>query len=252
MNSVLVSLAAFVAIFGSALGGVWLASRLPEPHLSAETRTAVSVSMAVVGTMAALVLSLMITNASTSFRTRTDAIESLAVNIIKLDRTLQRYGARAASVRATLHDYAAAKTRELSDNALASGLGLGTLHTLETVNDQILALVPADDREKQIETRALELVNAISEARWLLVEKTSVAVPPAFLVLLIFWLALLFVSFGLFAPRNGTIVIILLLCALAISGGILVILELGSPTRGLIRVSIDPMYTAIRQIEAGG
>ncbi len=251
MSSIFVSLAAFVAIFCSALAGVWLAKRLPEPHLSPETRTSVSVSMAVVGTLAALVLSLMVTDASTSFNARTDAVESLAVNIIRLNRALLRYGPRAETARETLQAYAKAKTEELLEQGPESSLGLDTLKSLETVQDQILALAPLDDRERQIEAQAQALVTAISDARWLLVEKTRVAVPSAFLVLLIFWLALLFASFGLFAPRNATVVIILFLCALAISGGILMILELGSPTGGLIRVSIDPLYTAIREITAG-
>jgi hypothetical protein len=252
MNSVLVSLSAFLAIFCSALIGLWAAPRLPEPHLNSETRTAVSVSMAVVGTLAALVLGLMISSASTSFRARTDAVESLAVDIIKLNRALQRYGPEAASARDTLQAYAQSKIHELSDRIEGAGLGLGALHILETINDQVLALRPNNDRERHIQGNALQLIDAISNARWLLVEKNSLAVPPQFMALLIFWLSLLFASFGLFAPRNTTVIITLLLCAVAISGGILMILELGNPTRGLIQPSVAPLNMAIGEIAPGG
>jgi hypothetical protein len=252
MNAIWVSLAAFLAIFGSALASVSVAQRLPEPHLSAETRTAVSVSMAVVGTLAALVLSLMITNASTSFKVRSDAVETLAIDIIKLDRLLGRYGSQADSTRAALRTYAKAKVAELAQATGGETTNLQTLRELEAIDDQIAALNPGTERERQIVMRASGLTQAISEARWLLVEKTGVAVPQPFLILLIFWLALLFASFGLFAPRNATVIIILLLCGLAISGGIFMILELGSPTRGLIRVPIDPLLTAIAEISSGG
>ena len=51
----LIGLIAFVAIFGGALVGIFAARALPEHHLSDETRTAVSVSAAIVGTLSALV-----------------------------------------------------------------------------------------------------------------------------------------------------------------------------------------------------
>lgn len=251
MSAVWISLASFLAIFCSALAGVAVAQHLPEPHLSAETRTAVSVSMAVVGTLAALVLGLMITSASNSFKQRADAIDSLAINIVKLDRILLRYGPQVHDIRVTLKAYAENKVSQLSNPLSSEGGDIQTLKELEAIEDQISNLTPTTERERQIVARALAITQAISEARWLLVEKTGIAVPPAFLILLIFWLALLFASFGLFAPKNATVIIVLLLCALAISGGVLMILELGTPTSGLIRVSIEPMHAAIAEIGSG-
>jgi hypothetical protein len=251
MSSLFISLAAFVAIFGGALAGVWIARRLPEHHQNAETRNAISLSMAVVGTLAALVLGLMISTASSSFRTRADAIQNLALDIVKLNRTLQRYGPEAAGVQTALQSYARAKTHELSEGAGASGLGLRTLAMLETVNDEILELRPGDDRLRHIQARAIQLADSIGDARWLLIEHSGTAIPPPFLILLIFWLTLLFASFGLFAPKNLTVIVALLLCAIAISGGILMILELGSPSSGLIRASVAPMDRAITEISTG-
>ena len=68
------------------------------------------------------------------------------------------------------------------------------------------------------------------------------------MILLIFWLTLLFGSFGLFAPSNATVIIVLLLCALAISGGVFMVLELETATKGLVRVPTDPIVNAIREI----
>ena len=248
MNSVFFSLFAFCAIFFGALAAVWVARRLPEPHLTSETRTAVSVSMAVVGTLAALVLSLMLSSAGTSFNARTTAIKTLAVDIIKLDRALQRYGPEAAPIREALRRYARAKTEELSHRGQDGDLGIDNLHRLETISDQVVGLGPADERGQRVQAQTLRIIDEMVDARWLLTERSSLAVPLPFLILLIFWLSLLFASFGLFAPRNTTVVLALLLCALAISGGILMILELGAPTRGLIRPSVAPMVTAIQQL----
>jgi hypothetical protein len=248
MSAVWISLISFVAIFISALAGVAVAQRLPEPHLSMETRTAVSVSMAVVGTLAALVLSLMITNASNSFRLRSEAVDTLAISIVKLDRILTRYGDPAQDIRVSLKRYAEAKLAELSEGSPGTFNNLDTLKELEGLEDSISNLSPATERQRQIIARSTEILQAIAEARWLLVEKTAIAVPAPFLMLLIFWLALLFASFGLFAPRNATVIIVLLLCAVAISGGVFMILELGTPTSGLIRISPEPLRIAVTQI----
>ena len=61
--------------------------------------------------------------------------------------------------------------------------------------------------------------------------------PPSFLVLLIFWLTGLFVSFGLFAPRNGTVLAVLLICALSVSSAIFLVLEMNRPLDGFIKAS---------------
>jgi CRP-like cAMP-binding protein len=248
MDSVVTSILAFMAIFFGALAGVWLARRLPEPHLSSESRTAVSVSMAVVGTLTALVMGLLISNASSSFTARTDAIHSLAIDVIKLDRALQQYGPEAGNIRETLQSYAQSKTRALGDQSDVSSLDLSTLEKFEAMNNQVLELQPIDGRKRQILAQTVKLLDSIADARWLLIEKSGTSLPSPVLALLIFWLALLFGSFGLFAPRNVTVIAVLLLCALAISGGIFMVLELGTSTRGLIRVSTAPMITAINEI----
>lgn len=246
--TLVISIFSFLSIFGGALIGMQVALRLPEKHLSSETRTAVSVSMAVIGSLSGLVLSLLLATENTSFRGRADAVSDLAVSIVKLNRALVRYGPEASAARATLVQYVHFKINSLASSTDDGGLGLTALYTLESLDDQITQLHPETERNRHVQARALQFVDAIADTRWLLVSKASTALPGPFLILLIFWLALLFASFGLFAPRNGTVVFILLLCALAISGGILMILELGTPTQGIIRVPILPLQNALVEI----
>jgi hypothetical protein len=65
-----------------------------------------------------------------------------------------------------------------------------------------------------------------------------------FLVILSFWLVVLFASFGLFAPRNATVVATLLISALSVAGAIFLILELDQPFEGLIQISSTPLRSA--------
>ena len=62
MINTLIGLISFAAIFGGALAGLFVRRRLPTPHLSSETQAAVTVSVAVIGTLSALVLGLMVHN----------------------------------------------------------------------------------------------------------------------------------------------------------------------------------------------
>jgi hypothetical protein len=241
MNSILVGICAFAAIFSGAMLGLLGSRLLPSTHLTSETRTAVSVSMAVVGTLSALVIGLLISTANTSFLARSNAIGDLAIDILRLDRSLVRYGPDAAPIRATLQAYTEAKTVELETWRRSDGISVETLESLETVGDQILNLRPADDHHTRIQAQAIRFVEAISDARWM---------PGAFLVLLIFWLAILFASFGLFAPANATTLAALLMVSLAISGGVFMILELATPMEGLVQPSLTPLRTVLAELRA--
>ena len=66
-----------VMVFGSAILGMLVRRKLPESHLSDETKGAVTLSMGVVGTLTVLVLSLLIATASTTFNTRNQEITDI-------------------------------------------------------------------------------------------------------------------------------------------------------------------------------
>jgi hypothetical protein len=69
-----------------------------------------------------------------------------------------------------------------------------------------------------------------------------------FLVLLVFWVNIIFLSFGLFAPPNATVIATLFLCALSVSGAIYLILELDQPFAGLLQLSDASLRNAIAQL----
>jgi len=68
------------------------------------------------------------------------------------------------------------------------------------------------------------------------------------LVMLIFWLTLLFASFGLFVRANPMVVVSLFASALAVCGAIYLILEMYQPYSGLIQASSVPLRTALEQL----
>jgi ABC-type amino acid transport system permease subunit len=249
MSHTIVGLISFVAIFGGVIAGMLVARRLPGHHLSSETQSAVTVSVAVIGTLSALVLGLMISAANRSFSARWDDVRELSVQLIRIDRNLHRYGPEADDARLALHAWGKAKTQQLFPEKGQARPSTGaTIIMLESVQDEILDLEPKNPAQNYLRTLCLTLTSAIIQAGWSLETLTGHSIPAPFLILLVFWLSIVFASFGLFAPPNPTTIIMLLLCSVAVSGGIYFIEELDNPVSGLIQISPDAMRKAVNEI----
>lgn len=245
----LIGLISLAAIFGGVLLGRFVARRLPGHHLGSETQSVVTVSVAVIGTLSALVLGLMITSANTSFSARADEVRELSLQLIRMDRNLRRYGPEAEDARAKLHEWAIAKTRQLfPEKGQPAPSSETAIVLLEKVQDAVLVLIPKNERQKYLRTLCVTLSSTLIQARWSLEQRRGHSIPGPFLVLLIFWLAIVFASFGLFAPANRTALVTLFLCAVAVSGGIVLIEELDNPLSGFIQVPSDSMRKALIEI----
>ena len=113
MSHLTIGLISFVAIFGGVIIGILAARRLPGHHLNSETQSAITVSVAVLGTLSALVLGLMVTAANSSFSSRSEEVRELSLQLIRIERNLRRYGPEADDARTKLHTWATAKTQQL-------------------------------------------------------------------------------------------------------------------------------------------
>jgi len=244
-----IGLISFAVIFGGALIGLFVRRRLPEHHLSSETQTAVTVSVAVIGTLSALVLGLLISAANGSFSRASDEVRQSSLQVIRIDRNLRRYGPEADEARAKLREWATIKLQQLSpEKGQSPPSAQRGIETLESVQHALLALTPKDEEQKYLRTLCVTLSSNLIQERWLLEEHTGHSIPIPFLVLLIFWLAIVFASFGVFAPTNTTTIVALLLCSVAVAGGIALIEDLDDPSSGLIRFPSDPMRKALIEI----
>jgi hypothetical protein len=85
----------------------------------------------------------------------------------------------------------------------------------------------------------------IAQTRWLMFEQQGMSVSRPLLVILVFWMAINFFSFGLFAPHNATVITTLFLCALAVAGAIFLILELYRPFGGFIQIPSTALHNAL-------
>ena len=175
----------------------------------------------------------------------------MSADFIRMDRLLRRYGPEADGAREALQRYVTMKFDDLfpqKPEGKPNVDNTATVEMLEHVQEMILALRPGDDPQHWLSAQALQLAAEVSETRWLLVEQNAGIIPVPFLILVVFWLTILFASFGLFAPRNVTVTVALFLCSLAVSGGIAMILEMNTPFEGVVRISSAPMRHALEVI----
>jgi Protein of unknown function (DUF4239) len=249
-SSLLICVMALVAMFGGGLIGIFTARVLPPHHLSDSSASAVKLLATVVVSLTSLVLALMLSSANSSFSVNAGIVKKLSSDLIHLDHLLRTYGPEANEARATLRAYTTRKSDELFPaSAVPAPSDRETSDRLDALLDSILSLAPADRRHTALVEQALGITSSIYAERWLLWENPGTTVPPQFLFVLVFWLFLIFVSFGLFAPANHTVIAAFLLCSIAVAGAILMILDMGDPMHpGWVQVSGEPMRRAVIEV----
>jgi hypothetical protein len=222
---------------------------LPDHHLDAESRDVVKVGVGLIATMTALVLGLVLASAKRSFDAVDASVRTAAVELLTLDRVLARYGAETGPIRQSLQRAVGARMDMIWPQGAAKPATLDPMRSrfgveAERLPDAIRALTPRDDAQRALQARALDLAETLLRARWLVFAGTETAVPVPFLVVLVFWLTITFTSFGLFAPRHATVLVVLFVCALSVGSALFLILEMESPFAGSVQVSGAPFRYA--------
>jgi hypothetical protein len=228
--------------------GMLLGRVLPVHHLSDQSKSIITAATAVVGTASALVLGLLISTASSAFSERSGEVGRIAVDIIRVDRLLRNYGPEADGARQSLAHYAAIELQDLfpEGSGKAKVDSPEAVHMLAQIGNTLYGLQPSDDPHHRIKDRGLQLLDEIANTRWQVALQQNISpIPLAFLILLVFWLTILFGTFGLFAPRNITVVAALVLSAVAVSAGIELVIDMTDPFSGFVRISSAPMHHAL-------
>jgi len=246
MNSPEVALLAFAALFGGGLLGMELRSRLPEHHLSDDSRHLLGLGLGIIGTMAGLVLGLLVASATGAYNAQRSELLDVSSRVILLDRILKHYGPEANAPRRALR-VAVARTltriwpQENSEGPQLDPSAVGAEGLLDKLED----LSPKDDAQRSLKGEAIGLALGLGQIRWLMYEQSGSALSVPLLAVLIFWFTITFVGFGLFSPPNATVIVALGLCALAVSGAILVTLEMYSPFQGIVQLPSTPLRDAL-------
>ncbi len=248
MSAIALSCIALACISAGALLGMFLRSTLAEHHLSGDAKDVVRLGTGLIGTIAALVLGLLIGSAKSSYDTQSTQVKQLTANIVLLDNFLEQYGPETAGVRNLLRrgvNILSDRMWRESNSDPAKSAPFEASAASEAFYLKLQELSPQNDSQRSLQARAIQLSTDIAQTRLLLFAQMGNSIPMPFLVVLIFWLTIIFASFSLFAQPNAIAIGSLFIFALSAAGAIYLVLELGQPFAGLMQISSAPLRNAL-------
>ncbi len=246
MNPVATSIIVFACLVAGTSSGLLLRTVLPPQHLSEQSKDTIKLTAGLIGTMVALILGLLIASAKSFFDTQSAELAQSAAQVVMLDRMLAHYGPETKRARDILHSSTARVLERLSSPSPSNTFSSADPpFSAESLGGAILQLSPQNEIQRSLRQNALSTMYDVGQRRWLMYEQTVSGLPRPLLIVLVVWLGLLFLGFGLLTVPNATAITSLLLAAMSVSSAILMILEMYSPYQGLIEVSREPLRVAL-------
>ncbi len=252
MNSLWMASIVFACCFGAALSGMFLHVKVPDTHLDSSSREVVKLVMGLIATMTALVLSLLIASAKTSYDTQSNDLQQLSVAIVQLDRVLAHYGPEAKATRDLLRAGVVMAHAKIWTSGGVRAQFLDPTQTTQQADilyDRLRNLAPSTDAQRLDQNNALRLSSEINRTRVLMFEQIGGDVSWPFVTVMVFWVSMLFLGFGLFARFNVTVMAALIIGALSVASGIFLILDLNQPFSGLMQLSDAPFRHALARLD---
>jgi len=223
---------------------------LPERHFSSEADDVIKLGLGLITTMNALVLGLLISTARSSYDAKRELVAQMAADTILADRSLALYGSETKEARSALHDLVASLIGQLQSlrGELPKNQSPEVKAGAADFYQMVRRLSPHDADQRVLKAEILRISLEVARIRAVALTQQASSVPALFLVALVFWLTILFIGFGLFAPPNPTVLAALCICALSVSAAVFVIIEMDEPFIGVMRLSSEPLSNAITVI----
>ena len=250
MSSQLVFLVTFVSIAVGGALGMLIRIRLPDAGLIAESKEVVRLGAGLMGTVAALVLGLMIASAKNSYDTQIANVRQLTANIILLDELLEQYGPETGEARTMIRRAAAITVQRVWRESVATD-------TTETFTPSRAAaqffltlesLSPTNDVQRAIKPRLMDVATDLTRTRLLMFVHFDNPIPAPLLIIVILWLTVIFASFTLFADANAVVAVASLVYALAVSSALFLIVDMSQPFTGLMKIPSEQLKHVLPQL----
>jgi hypothetical protein len=265
MQEITSALGVFVVLLVGTAIGWFVKPLLPEEHRAHETVQLIQLVIGMLVTFAALVLGLLTASAKNSFDTVNNDFRTYASELIQLNQTLREYGKATDPVRGKLRSYTAAAIASTWPGEPApvgdyyprqpfSGTDYNPLESVQlgdmlgAANMEARSLVTQNAAQQKALAQILQQFDALIAARWKLIEEAHSSISRPFLMTLAFWLFVIFLSFGLIAPRNALALLMISLGAVSIASAMYVIVDLDTPLTGPLTASSQPMRDALEHL----
>ena len=238
--------------FGAALAGMALRVWLPDRHVDTDSREVMKLVLGLIATMAALVLGLLIASAKSSYDTQETELQQVSVNIVQIDEMLALYGPQTREIRKMLN----VAVTDAHERIWPTNHGTPEITNpadrqaiTNAFYEKLHELTPMTPAQHYALNAALQLASTLGHTRILMFEQLGGAISWPLLTILIFWVTVLFLGFGLFARFHLTITVAFVVGALSVASAIFLILEMSRPYEGVMRISDAPLRNALNAID---
>lgn len=246
MRPLIISAIAFVLVLGGALLGMYFRRVTSADHLRDDVKDVVRLSTGLIGTIAALVLGLLIASAKSSYDARVTQFKQITANVILLDLLLEQYGPDAQNLRGMLRTGVPIMVERIANEGRSGKPApFETIPEAQHFINRIQALKPASEPQHALQTRIISAAVQLAQSRLALFTQAHDSIPVPFLTILIFWLTIIFASFGLFVRPVAIVVVTFVVGALSVSGALFLILEMDQPFAGLFQIPTEALNNAL-------
>jgi hypothetical protein len=239
-----------VSFFGYIIGEI-ISRYLPEHHLSEKSSDIIGITRALVIGLATLTLGLLISTGKNSHDAETEHLRLQASKTITLARLLNEYGDEAVFLKEIVknslqkqlyRDEILFNSRNKVDEVV-KGLNINSLRP------SISSLKPKNDEQRFLKSSALNIANEIEDYRWRTFEEFNRGLETSLYLVLAFWLLIIFLTIGLVAPFNGTVVTMMIIAAISATSAIYLVIELQRPSGGFSVVATNNLKNALQIID---
>jgi hypothetical protein len=251
MHSLAVSSLIFAIVFGGAMVGMALRRALPQEHLGTEAKDTMRLATGLVVTMTGLVLGMLVSSAKTYYDGQKNVVAEMSSQVIRLDALLVDYGPETKPTRGEAHQFIEDAVDRIWPKEESGVSQLKPTNNGQRIREKLDLLVPKDERQAAAKVQIASAIRELRGTYWLMFlksEQTSMSIP--LLLVVTSWLVAIFISFGIFAPSNPTVMVTLIVCAVAVSAAIFIIMEMYSPFSGILRISPVAIRDAMNQMGA--
>ncbi|MBV9537983.1 MAG: hypothetical protein JOY70_03500 [Acidisphaera sp.] len=259
MTDLLYAVAIFAVLCACAYLGMAVRARLPAHHQGRETFEMMALTIGMLVTFAALVLGLVTNAAKARYDGAAHERQQYALVLTALDQCLRDVGPAGDAARADMRSYVAAviastwpaekppsgvtypNTKDmplLGATPVLAGL-------MNRIGQQVDGLAASTPAQSHVADRCRSVYDQVQTARRAVIEDVRGGLSAPFYRMLVFWLIVIFASFGLISPRHSLSMITIVLCAFSLSTALFVVVDLDRPYGGVFAISSSTMREAL-------
>jgi len=221
----------------------------PDGNFTSEERDSIMLAIGLVVTMTSLVLGMLVSSAKTFYDGQKTQVAELSSQIVLVSDLMTAYGPETEQVRREALRSMQGTVDRIWPTKRSQSFELKPVADFVQFYQHLQLLEPKNEIQASAKTQLLVAALNLRKTYWLMFlqsQHTSVTVP--LLSVVTTWLAIIFYSFGLFAPHHLDVVVTLLICAVAVSSAIFVILSMNSPFKGILRLSPSAVRAVMDQM----